>query len=59
MIPFVYKQLCMQMKNEIPRLSFYRMLKSPEFSELYRFYAQGMITLEQLKQYARQLERLF
>lgn len=53
------KQLRTHLKSIPPRLSFYRMIKSPEFDELCRFYDQGMITLEQLEQHARQLERLF
>lgn len=53
------KQLRIHLKSVPPRLSFYRMVKSQEFDELCRFYDQGMITLEQLEQHARRLERLF
>ncbi|MBN6189400.1 hypothetical protein JQN58_21335 [Aneurinibacillus sp. BA2021] len=54
-----YKQLHTHLRGDVPRLSFYRMVKSDEFDELCRFYQQGMITLPQLEQHARRLERLF
>jgi hypothetical protein len=53
------KELQTHLKSDLPRLSFYRMVKSKEFDELCRFYNQGMITFEQFTCYARQLERLF
>ncbi|MFT9846515.1 hypothetical protein [Aneurinibacillus sp. REN35] len=59
MSSFLHKQLRTQLHSEIPRLSFYRMLKSTEFDELCRFYQQDMITLAQFKLYTQRLERLF
>ncbi|WP_010274104.1 hypothetical protein [Paenibacillus senegalensis] len=29
-------------KQAVPRLSFYRMVKGPEFAELHRFYEEGI-----------------
>ncbi|GEN36323.1 MULTISPECIES: hypothetical protein [Aneurinibacillus] len=53
------KQLRTRLNNGVPRLSFYRMMKSAEFDELCRFYTQDMLTFEQLERRVRCLERLF
>ncbi|MED0674375.1 hypothetical protein P4S93_13445 [Aneurinibacillus thermoaerophilus] len=53
------KEFRNRLRGDIPRLSFYKMVKSEEFAELCRFYEQGMIDYSQLQRYAGQLERLF
>ncbi|WP_409346416.1 hypothetical protein [Paenibacillus sp. MBLB4367] len=55
------KRMIRQLKPAIPRISFHRMTKSPDFEELYRLYASGIggMTLEQFIRLANQLERSF
>ncbi|GIP37645.1 hypothetical protein J31TS4_09250 [Paenibacillus sp. J31TS4] len=49
------------LRDELPRVSFYRMVRSPEFEELCRLYEQGIgiRSADQFAERAQRLERLF